>query len=35
MIVFEGNIHDDAIRMTCRDCVELESPIIGRFTFDS
>jgi Ala-tRNA(Pro) deacylase len=33
VIVFEGNSHDDAIRMKCRDFLELERPIIGRFTY--
>ena len=32
-IVFEGNTHSEAIRMSYEDFEDLESPIVGSFTF--
>jgi Ala-tRNA(Pro) deacylase len=34
VIVFEGNTHDDAIRMKCQDYLSLERPTIHSFTYD-
>jgi Ala-tRNA(Pro) deacylase len=32
MIVFEGNSHHEAIRMSCQDFIDVEEPIVASFS---